>query len=250
MRRGPWLGMMCWGRGRAVKTYICTYKDMWGRSDGRPTSTGRRSGTGCMWTLGSSMERCLFRSYLEILIDVWTCTNQIGELLPQDRPMCTVASLSRSLPQVSFLVYRHNHSRVSRPTRPLVYTGSLSFPHTRRLPPSSPASPTRVTEVQRAVPLCTLPSQNHNLRGRTLRRRNITSITADHRSAIITVLEYVNGLPTTMAIFAPQVYARIHLYPAGIGLYGQCIASACTWRICFHRLQLPNQLVRHCRGHS
>ena len=41
-----------------------------------------------MWALGSSMERCLFRSYLEILIDVWTCTNQIGELLPQDRPMC------------------------------------------------------------------------------------------------------------------------------------------------------------------
>lgn len=69
----------------------------------------------------------------------------------------------------------------------------FSFPHTRRLPPSSPASPTRVTDVQRAVPLCTLPSQYHNLRGRTLSRRNITSITADHRSAIITVLENVSA---------------------------------------------------------
>jgi hypothetical protein len=44
--RGSWLGGVVVGKGRAVKTYICTYKHLWGRSDGRPTSTGRRSGSG------------------------------------------------------------------------------------------------------------------------------------------------------------------------------------------------------------
>lgn len=44
--RGSWLGDVVVGKGRAVKTYICTYKHLWGRSDGRPTSTGRRSGSG------------------------------------------------------------------------------------------------------------------------------------------------------------------------------------------------------------
>ena len=109
------------------------------------------------------MERCLFRSYLQILIDVWTCTNQIGPLLPQDRQ---VASLSRSLSQVSFLVHRQIYSTVSLPT---LYIPDqflpFSFLHTRRRHYStvspSPASPTRVTkfQAQRAV---YSPSPNHN----------------------------------------------------------------------------------------
>jgi hypothetical protein len=44
--RCPWLGGVVVGKGRAVKTFICTYIHLWGRSDGRPTNTGQRSGSG------------------------------------------------------------------------------------------------------------------------------------------------------------------------------------------------------------
>jgi hypothetical protein len=100
-----------------------------------------------MWTFPGSMERCLFlrtRSYLEILIDVSpTLTTQ--EWRPRNR------SLSSQL-----LVYRElGFARVSRPlhsTTARIYlhfrirSPSLSMP-----PSSQPASPTRITEVQRAV---------------------------------------------------------------------------------------------------
>lgn len=56
-----------------MKTFICTYDDLWGRSDGRPTSTGRRSGSGLhVGPFQVPWKKCLFltlRSYLEILID-------------------------------------------------------------------------------------------------------------------------------------------------------------------------------------
>jgi hypothetical protein len=101
------------------------------------------------------MERCLFlklRSHLQILIDVQTHESNWPTVTTQDRqwrPVTAHSQVSSSLIGNSALRESLDHS-----TRIYLQSGSVSlFPFSFLSLPSSsqPASPTRSTEVQRAV---------------------------------------------------------------------------------------------------
>jgi hypothetical protein len=174
-----------------------------------------------MWALGSSMERCLFRSYLEILIDVWTCTNHSYHKTDNSVP---VASLSRSLSQVSFLVYRQITSRVSFPHS---FIPDHIFPFTRRHPHHSPALPKFKLKFNGLCSLCTLPttasrtdltqSKHHIYHRRSSisdhhrpgkRRRPQLWPFTHHRSIRpppLTTIDLVHSCPVVVGLYGPSI---------------------------------------------
>ena len=121
----------------------------------------------------------------------------------QHRQMCIVASRNRSFSS-QLLAHRrdcldHSTTRIYLRLR----ITSLSF-FFRSIPSSSqPAVPTRTAELERAV-----LSMAYKLHGRTLGRRNIIRITADHRSAIMTI-PYCNWQASSVNNAQLWTYAHI-----------------------------------------